>query len=96
MALKYFIKPMSRIRLETVYQILSACKTPTSGYFIREEHDTKWSIIEGYIRFMLQKKFIRPVWEIERGLRICKYFTTPKGIELLSMLQNVYDILSIM
>ena len=96
MALNHIIRPLSRMRLETVYKILSSCKTPTSGYSIREEHEIRWSIIEGYIRFMLQKKFIRPVWEIERGLRICKYFTTPKGSELLSMLQKVYDILSIM
>ncbi len=89
------IKPMSSLRLETVYQILKRCNKPTSGYSIRQEHQTKWSIIEGYIRFMLQKNLIRPVWEIERGLRICKYFITPKGSELLSMLQKVYDILSI-
>ena len=95
MALNQVIKPMSRLRLETVYQILSECKKPTPGYCMKEEHQIKWSIIEGYIRFMLRKNLIRPVWEIEHGLRICKYFTTPKGSELLSMLQQTYDILSI-
>ena len=97
MALKgnQVIGSMYRISLETVYKILKICNTPASGHSIREDHQINLSLVKGYIRFMLQKKFIRPVWEIERGLRICKYFITPKGSELLSMLQKVYDILSI-
>ena len=93
--MKSLIKPLSEIRLETVYLILNLCRTPTSGFTIRQNQQVRWAIIDGYVRFLLRKNLIEPKYEIEKGMKVCKYLITPKGIELLSMLQDVYDILSI-